>query len=53
MVRGIEEDINVLRGGVGGGGNEDIGRINSLSSSVRVGSNLCRMFFCDVFQGLI
>ena len=53
MVRGIGGDTNVPRGGVGGDDNVGIGRNDNLSSNVPIGSNLCRRFFCGVFQGWI
>ena len=43
--------IDVPHGGVGIGGNGDIGRNDSLSSNVPIGSSWCRRFFCDVFLG--
>ena len=48
-VQGIGEGISALCGGVDGGGSVGIGRNGNLSSNVPIGSNWCRMSFCDVF----
>ena len=52
-VREIEGGRDVLCDGVDGGGSGGIGRNDSLFSNVPTDNSLCRMFFCDVFQGFV